>query len=229
MSIFQEGLQKAFESLQSKSSINNEFADYIFKPDDGVRYTFRFLEEQEKFVRFRQHSWLPVRVHKNDGTIKEFRSTFFCEGMGCQLCKMKIMDKSGVETLLRPQDLMAIPIYIIEQKDGKRVKEVGKEYILPLPGGKNKSIWKQILDASELKGTLMAHSYVLQRTGKSMDTVWSIQSLEKEDFDYSNVNMIDTKSIVQNCGLWKIYQDSNLEIITSQEPSNSENDFSNSL
>ena len=231
--MFSQGLARVYENLQNRTT--NEFADYLFKPEDGTKYQFRFLAEEDGFVIFKEHSYIPVMFPKSDGSKVQGHVSFFCKGTpDCPVCKTKTIDpKTGVEKNLRPRDLMAIPIYVIESKKPKRGKgdeidPVERPYILALPGGKNKTIWKQVLDASDLRKTLTDRDYILQRSGKGMDTVWSIQSLDPSTFDYNEVEPLNVEEVLKNSGRWKLPDEvERLQIVTDEAPSS--NNIANNL
>ena len=83
---FSLGLKAVLDKIDSapSSNRNEEYKDILLKPEDGVKYKCRILTEQEGFVVFKEHNFVPVWFTKRDGSqvpgylsffAKEFKSS----------------------------------------------------------------------------------------------------------------------------------------------------------
>lgn len=223
---FSVGLSSIMSEIKSKSNYGNEeMAEMLLKPEDGVKYIARILVEQNELVLFSEHNFVPVLFTKKSGEKVPGFNSFFCTKQpDCPVCKKKIVKDDGTVANLKPRQVLAIPLFIKEQKSNKKNKDITDKVeetkILILPPGRNQINWNQFLEAAELRGTLKDRYYVISRTGKGLDTTWSIQSLDKEPFEYEDeVEIPDTKEIIRGSGRWKKAED-----ILNMELQSEEND-----
>lgn len=219
MSLFSKGLADIMNDTSSDREAAKELAELILKPEDGYKYIVRILDEIPDLVSFWEHNYIPTFYVKKDGEKSPGFASFFCtQKPDCPLCNTTIVDQKTKELVqLKARNVLAIPMFIKEKKSNRKgkdsVEKIEENKILILSQGKNKQNWRQLFDSYEERGTLKDRYYVVSRTGTGKDTVWSIQPLDKSEFEYE-ADPIDTENVIKNCGRWKDYKSSKLLINT---------------
>lgn len=205
-------------SLSAGSGNNKEekqaFSDLFLKMEKNTKYIVRFLTEKNKFIQMNEHSFVPTYFKKNDGTKSPGNASFMCnKRVDCPICNTEVKDsKTGEIKKLRARKLLGIGVHIVAQKEKRGSKDieipVDESKIIMLPAGKSDSIWKQLFDNEDNNnGTLQNRPYVISKSGEGVDTVWSIQPLDKEDFDYDSVTPLDVRAAIIGSGRWKKAED----------------------
>lgn len=211
MDTFSTGLASIMEEMASGGAgfKNQAAADMILRPEDGMKYVSRILVEQTELITFAEHNYVPVLYPKSNGEKVPGFASFFCtKTPDCPVCSKKIVTKTKEVQALKPRQVLAVPLFIKEQKINKRGREmiepVEEIKILILPPGRNQANWKQLLESADIRGTLTDRYYIISRTGKGLDTTWTIQNLDKSDFEFADtVEAPDISKMIKESGKWK--------------------------